>query len=116
MRLRPLVTALVACGMAVAALGGVSYATGLLPFTSHAAPADAAPETTTRVLKPAAAQNDTATTPSPTPAATRTATQAPASTPKPKPTHTKTAKPKPAAVMELNDRSTQVRELEARLV
>ncbi|HZC26319.1 MAG TPA: hypothetical protein VE287_04805, partial [Actinopolymorphaceae bacterium] len=64
MRLRPLATALVACGVVVAALGGVSYATGLLPFARHAAPTGAAPTATTRVLRPAADQDDTATKPS----------------------------------------------------
>ncbi len=115
MRHRPLAAVFTAAILSVAALGGVAYSTGLPPFTSKATAT-----TDTSARGPGAAAGPSQPTAFATPDATdptpRATTPAPTRTATPRPTTTTPApKPKPQALMELEDRSDQVRELEARL-
>ena len=119
MRHRSFAALVAASAMTVAALGGVAYGTGLPPFARQTTPAttDAGPDRTptadasrpTPSTRPAqGSPSPTADVPSPTATVTTTPTPTPDVT-------TPAAEPKPPALMELEDRTDQVRELEARL-
>jgi peptidoglycan hydrolase-like protein with peptidoglycan-binding domain len=111
MRRRPFTIVIASTVLVIAALGGVAYGTGFAFFADRAA-AGENPRSQVRTPSPTPPESkpseSTSARPTPTAspsAATPTATAKPTSTPK----------PKPPALMELEDRSDDVRELEARL-
>jgi peptidoglycan hydrolase-like protein with peptidoglycan-binding domain len=113
MRRRPFTLAIVSSVLAVAALGGVAYGTGFASFADRGTAREDVPSPV-RTSSPTPTESTSArptptTSPSTTPTATASAT--PTHTPKATPTPT----PKPRALMKLEDRSDDVRELEARL-
>ncbi|MGH3489844.1 MAG: L,D-transpeptidase family protein [Actinopolymorphaceae bacterium] len=111
MRRRPFTIVIASTVLVIAALGGVAYGTGFA-FLADRAAAGENPRPQVRTPSPTPSESTpSGSTPArPTPTASPSATT-PTATAKP----TSTPKPKPPALMELEDRSDDVRELEARL-
>jgi lipoprotein-anchoring transpeptidase ErfK/SrfK len=114
MHRRPYILVIASSVLAVAALGGVAYGTGFASFADRGA-GNTAPS---QVSTPSPAPSEsTSVQPTPSASPTATTTSTPTATARPTPTATPrhSPKPKPRALMELEDRGDDVRELEARL-